>query len=70
MSILNDYIDEAEAASQLRKCQRVLQIWRQRRQGPAWTKIGKTVVYRRTAILEWLKSQEQQPVRSRRATAA
>ncbi len=66
MSILTGYHPEAEAASALGKSVRTLQIWRQRRQGPAWTKIGKTIVYRRDALLDWLKSQEQQPVRNRR----
>jgi hypothetical protein len=66
MSILADYILEPDLAADLKKSQRTLQAWRQRRQGPPWTKIGETIVYRREAVLEWLRSQEQQPARSRR----
>ena len=67
MSILENHLPETEAAAEIHKTPRTLQNWRQRGQGPAWTRIGKTVYYSRDAILTWLKSQEQQPVRSRRA---
>ena len=66
MSILADYIPEPDLATELKKSLRTLQVWRQRRQGPPWTRIGETIVYRREAVLEWLRSQEQQPARSRR----
>ena len=70
MSILADYLAETELAAELKKSLRTLQVWRQRRQGPPWTRIGETIVYRREAVLEWLRSQEQQPVRSRRSSSA
>jgi hypothetical protein len=65
--LLDGYLTEAEAAQELAKGVRTLQIWRAQRTGPAWTKIGKTILYNRDAILAWLKSQEQQPVRQRRS---
>jgi Helix-turn-helix domain len=64
--LLENYLTEAEAATELKKGTRTLAIWRAQRTGPAWTKIGKTILYSRDAILTWLKSQEQQPVRNRR----
>jgi hypothetical protein len=70
MSILADYLTEGELAKELgKKTPRTLEIWRQQRTGPAWTKIGRKVVYRRDAVIEWLKSQEQQPVRQRKRVA-
>ena len=64
--LLENYLTEAAAATELDKGVRTLQIWRAQRTGPAWTKVGKTTLYSRDAILAWLKSQEQQPVRQRR----
>jgi hypothetical protein len=69
MSILAGYIPEADLAQQIGKSVRTLEIWRQRREGPAWTKIGKSVFYNTEAVLAWLKSQEQQPVRQRKRVA-
>jgi hypothetical protein len=65
--LLENYLTEAETANELDKGVRTLQIWRAQRTGPAWTKVGKTILYSRDAILAWLKAQEQQPVRQRRA---
>jgi helix-turn-helix protein len=67
--LLDNYMTEADLAAELDKGVRTLQIWRARRTGPAWTKNGKTILYSREAILAWLKSQEQQPVRQRNRAA-
>jgi Helix-turn-helix domain len=64
--LLENYLTETETANELDKGVRTLQIWRAQRTGPAWTKVGKTILYSRDAILAWLKAQEQQPVRQRR----
>jgi hypothetical protein len=69
MTILEGYLSEADLAKQLNKTERTLQIWRQRREGPAWTKIGKSVFYGIDAVRSWLKSQEQQPIRQRKRAA-
>jgi len=61
------YSDENETARKLRKSTRTLRKWRQLRIGPAWTEMGKTIIYRDGAILEYLKANEQQPVRERSA---
>src|SRR5262245_20410342 len=64
VSILDDYFSEEQTATQLKlKCTRTLKSWRAQRKGPAWVRIGKAVFYRRDAIIAWLKSQEQLPVR-------
>jgi hypothetical protein len=66
MPILTDYFTDAELAVELNKTRRALAVWRQQRRGPAWAKIGSTVVYPRDEILAWLKANTQQPVRERR----
>lgn len=65
--ILAGYLSQETLAEQLGKTVRTLQIWRQKRQGPPWTQIGDTVLYAEESVRAWLKSLEQQPVRSRRA---
>jgi hypothetical protein len=67
MSILAGYLTEAGLAAQLNKSVRTLQSWRQQRKGPPWTQIGATIFYSEDGTLAWLKTMEQQPVRSRRA---
>jgi hypothetical protein len=60
------YFSEEEQAKRLGKSVRTLRIWRQRGIGPAWTTIGKTIIYEQDNDRRWLKSQERQPVRTRR----
>lgn len=67
MPILAGYLSEAELAEQLHKSVRTLRVWRQRREGPPWIKLGGDVMYAEDSTRAWLKSLEQQPVRSRRA---
>lgn len=63
--LLADYLTESELANALDMTVRGLRLWRTKRQGPAWTKLGNKIVYRRGALRDWLKAQEHQPVRSR-----
>lgn len=49
-------------AEQLDCSIRTLEIWRQRRIGPPWTKIGHRVCYRKESLEEWIRNQERQPV--------
>ena len=69
MSLLSDYFTEPDLAAELGLTVRGLQLWRTKRCGPAWTKLGKRVVYRRAAVSDWMKAQEQQPVRSNQRAA-
>lgn len=66
MPIFNEYLTDQELADELNKTRRALAIWRQQRRGPAWAKIGSTVVYPRDEVIAWLRAQVQQPVRSPR----
>jgi hypothetical protein len=66
-SILAEYFTEEELAPELRKSVRTLRLWRQKRTGPPWTVLGDTILYARESVRVWLKSQEQQPVRSHRS---
>ena len=69
MSILAGYLTEADLAAQLKKSVRTLQSWRQQRKGPPWTPMGTTILYSEDGTRAWLKTLEQQPVRSRRTAA-
>jgi hypothetical protein len=61
-----DYLTEQELADQLARSLRTIKRWRAERAGPAYTLIGKTVVYRRSGIPEWLRAQEQPTIREAR----
>jgi hypothetical protein len=67
MSILAGYLSESDLAAQLNKTVRTLQSWRQQRKGPPWVQIGSSIYYPEDGGRAWLKTLEQQPVRSRRA---
>ena len=75
MSILAGYYTEDDLLAELRKKnikltnKRTLRLWRQRREGPPYTKFGKTVLYPDDGFIAWLKAQTQQPVRERRRVA-
>lgn len=70
MANIPGYQTEEEKAAQLGKSRRTLQIWRQRRVGPPYVKVGNTVIYPIDEGEKWLRDQVQQPVRSRRKVSA
>ncbi len=53
------YITSAELADFLGVSERTLSRWAKRQIGPARTRIGRSVLYRRTTVLVWLESQEE-----------
>lgn len=57
-----ELIPQAAVAEMLGVTVRTLENWRTRRVGPAWTKIGPRVVYRRTSLEKWVRDQEREPV--------
>jgi len=72
MTALERHHTEKELARQLKEktgfgCERTLRKWREQRIGPPWIKFGKVILYPDDGFEAWLKSQVQQPVRSRRA---
>ncbi len=60
------YLSEAEAAAALNRTRRSLSGWRRAGQGPAWVKIGPTVLYPRDGIRDWLRSITVTPRHTRR----
>jgi len=59
--LLDDLLTEHQLAAELGRNPRTLKRWRDLRQGPAHTTIGRAIYYRRDAIRQWLISREVQP---------
>lgn len=62
------YITPHQLATELRMSLRTLQRLYDRRVGPPRIAVGRTILYRRTAVDEWLRKQECNPIRSTFAT--
>ena len=62
--LLDEYLSEAEQASELGVVTRTLRLWRQKGEGGPYVKIGKQVFYPIAGSAAWLKANEQTPVRS------
>ena len=56
-----DLLTQEEAASMLHKSLRVLRFWRTAGIGPAYVKLGKTVLYARNDLLAYVRSNTVQP---------
>jgi hypothetical protein len=67
-TIAVEYFKPEELATMLGRDKRTLERWEAQRIGPPRTVIGKLVLYRKTAVMEWLRSREENHNRpSRRA---
>ena len=65
--LLADWISREQLAHALGLTADTLSRWEARRQGPPCTRIGRKAFYRRAAIQEWIRAQEQaHPVRKSR----
>ena len=65
--LLADWISREQLARALDLTTDTLSRWAARRQGPPCTRIGRKTFYRRAAIQEWIRAQEQaHPVRKKR----
>ena len=65
--LLADWISREQLACALDLTTDTLSRWEARRQGPPCTRIGRKTFYRRAAIQEWVRAQEQaHPVRKKR----
>ena len=65
--LLADWISREQLAHALGLTADTLSRWEARRQGPPCTRIGRKAFYRRAAIHEWIRAQEQAyPVRKSR----
>ena len=57
--LLAGYINEEEAEVVLGVKRRTLRLWRQRRYGPPWVKMGRdTILYPKQGLLNWLEANE------------
>lgn len=68
--LLRDFVTEPELAKALQITRRTLIRWYQERSGPPRTRVGKRILYRRAAVIEWLRAHEQRPCRSPRTRRA
>ena len=57
--LLADWISREQLARALDLTTDTLSRWEARRQGPPCTRIGRKIFYRRAAIQEWIRAQEQ-----------
>jgi hypothetical protein len=57
--LLSEYLSEHETAAQLDICVRTLRRWRDLKTGPAFVKIGRRTMYRRSTVAGWLAKQER-----------
>ena len=64
--IFEGYLTKEQLAAQLGRSPRTIDRWALSGQAPAPTYIGRTVLFRRDAVMEWLRSQETTPVRPAR----
>ena len=60
-SILSEYLTPAELAAEFGICKRTLDRWYASRRGPPRITIGRKPLYRREAVLEWLRKREENP---------
>jgi hypothetical protein len=58
-NLLSNLLTEGELAKELRVSDATLVSWRQKRIGPAYTKLGKRVFYRRESVAAWIAANEK-----------
>ena len=58
-TLLAKWISRGELARELGVCVDKLGRWEARRTGPPCVRAGRKVLYRRTAVLDWLQTQEK-----------
>jgi hypothetical protein len=63
--VLRDLMSEEEAAAEVGKTVRTLRQWRKRGVGPPYVRIGRTVKYRRPALVEHYRQRVIIPVHER-----
>ena len=59
--ILREYLTKAELAAQLNRSIRSIDRWTLTGDGPPCVRIGRKSLYRREAVLEWLRGLESSP---------
>jgi hypothetical protein len=57
--VLAEYIGKEQLAAELQRSPRTLDRWEALGSGPPRTCIGRTVLYRRGSVMQWLAAQEK-----------
>jgi hypothetical protein len=65
-TVLGEYFTTAQLAKDLSKSVRTLDRWALTGDGPPRTRIGRMTLYRKQAVIDWLRSKEQSPRPPRR----
>jgi hypothetical protein len=65
-SILSEYLTKAELAAELHRSVRSVDRWALTGGGPPCIRIGRRSLYRRAAVVEWLRALENTPGRGGR----
>jgi hypothetical protein len=58
-TVLEGYLTPTQLAAQLGCCEKTLARWHAARRGPPRVTLGRRLLYRRTAVSEWLQRQEK-----------
>ena len=58
--ILSEFMTTEELAAELGRNKRTLDRWDALGTGPPRTRVGRTVLYRRSSVQKWLAAQENQ----------
>ena len=66
-NVLADYMSRNELAEQIDRNPRTLDRWASLGIGPPRTILGRRTMYRRQAVVDWLRAQEEIPPSSRAA---
>lgn len=64
--LLSDFMPERDVAAALGRSTRTLARWHDQRIGPPRIQVGRLVLYRKESLRDWLRAQEQRPVREAR----
>jgi predicted DNA-binding transcriptional regulator AlpA len=58
-TLLSDYLTPRKVAAELGICEKTLARWHAARSGPPRVNIGRRLLYRRTAVADWLQRKEK-----------
>ncbi|HUZ47306.1 MAG TPA: helix-turn-helix domain-containing protein [Terriglobia bacterium] len=64
--VMDGYLTPEKLARDLGASPRTLARWHSRRIGPPRTTVGRTILYRREAVEDWLRGREERPLRGAR----
>ena len=65
----SDYLSQETLARELNVSERTIARWHVLRIGPPRCTVGKTILYRRESVLQWLASREDAPGKATRQKA-